>query len=85
MDQKRIPVRLMFDVAKDAPRMLVVSSGDPKETRAQGFSSPVVIDKDYVLGHVFGSGGTPSAVLVDAFGKIASEVAVGAKEVFALL
>jgi methylamine dehydrogenase accessory protein MauD len=69
---------------QDAPRLLVVSSGEVKDNKAQGFQSPVALDKDYILGRVYGSAGTPSAVLVDREGKIASEVAVGAEAVFAL-
>ena len=63
---------------------MVVSSGDAKETKADGFRSPVVLDKGYELGHAFGAAGTPSAVLVDADLRIASEVAVGAVKVFEL-
>ena len=68
----------------EAPQLLVVSSGDEKETRADGFRSTVVLDKDYTLGHVFGAGGTPSAVMVDEELRIASEVAIGAVKVFEL-
>ncbi len=68
----------------DAPRLLVVSNGEVKDNKAQEFLSPVVLDNDYIIGRVFGSAGTPSAVLVDGEGKIASEVAVGAEAVFAL-
>jgi methylamine dehydrogenase accessory protein MauD len=68
----------------DAPQLLVVSTGEVKENKEQGFRSPVVIDKDYVIGRVYGSAGTPSALLVDARGNIASEIAVGAEAVFQL-
>ena len=48
--------------------------------------SPVVLDQGFVTGRGFGAGGTPpSAVLVDAGGRIASPVAVGAAQVLALL
>ena len=69
---------------EDAPRLVVVSSGEARETRADGFRSPVVLDKGYEVGHAFGAAGTPSAVLVDAELRIASEVAVGAVKVFEL-
>jgi sec-independent protein translocase protein TatA len=45
-----------------------------------GIGSPVVLDQQFVVGRAFGAGGTPSAVLVDEEGKIASEVAVGGQE-----
>jgi len=67
-----------------APAILVVSNGDIEATRAQGFRSPVVMDHDFLFGYVFGSAGTPSAVLLDEEMKIASEVAAGAERVFAL-
>jgi len=44
----------------------------------------VVLDQDFRTARLFGASGTPSAVLVDAEGRIASAVAVGAQEVFAL-
>jgi hypothetical protein len=47
--------------------------------------SPIVLDPGFSAGSAFGATGTPSAVLVDAAGTIASGVAVGAPNVFALL
>jgi hypothetical protein len=46
--------------------------------------SPVVLDQTFTTGQAFGVSGTPSAVLVDAEGMIASEIAVGAQAVLAL-
>jgi hypothetical protein len=67
-----------------APRLLVVSSGDEASTRAEGFSSIVVLDPDFSAGAVFGASGTPMAVLLDHEGRIASPLAAGAEAVFAL-
>jgi len=44
----------------------------------------VVLDEGFAAGWAFGAGGAPSAVLVDAAGRIASPVAVGAQAVLAL-
>jgi hypothetical protein len=44
----------------------------------------VVLDQQFATGRAFGASGTTSAVLVDAEGKIASEVAVGAPAVLEL-
>jgi hypothetical protein len=44
----------------------------------------VVLEQGFATGSAFGANGTPSAVLVDSEGKIASEVAVGAPAVLAL-
>ena len=49
-----------------------------------GLNSPVVLDQQFSVGQAFGVGGTPSAVLVDVEGRIASEVAVGAPAVLEL-
>jgi peroxiredoxin len=66
------------------PRLLVVSTGTAETNRAEGFTSPVVLDSNFSVAQRFGAGGTPSAVLVDSTGRIASEVAVGAPAVLAL-
>ena len=69
---------------KGAPKLLVVSTGDVATNRAMGLRSPVVLDQGFTVGPTFGATGTPSAVLVDARGRIASEIAVGADAVLAL-
>lgn len=68
-----------------APGLLVVSSGDAETNRAAGWTSPVVLDQGFATGRAFGASGTPSAVMVDAKGNIASGVAVGAPSVLGLL
>ena len=68
----------------DAPRLLVVSAGTEEANREMGLASPVVLDQQFAVGRAFGASGTPSAVLVDAEGKVASEVAVGAPGVLEL-
>ena len=67
-----------------APQLLLVSSGTPEANRELGLTSPTVLDEGFTTGRAYGAGGTPSAVLVDAQGKIASELAVGAPGVLAL-
>ena len=67
-----------------APRLLVVSTGTVEENRAMGLWSTVLLDQGFGTGRAFGAEGTPSVVLVDAAGSIASEVAVGAKAVLSL-
>jgi hypothetical protein len=47
-------------------------------------NSTVVLDQQFSVGRAFGASGTPSAVLVDKEGKIASGVAVGAPAVLEL-
>ena len=67
-----------------APKLLVVSTGSLDMNQALGLSSPVLLDGGFTIGPKFGVNGTPMAVLVDAEGKIASEVAAGAPDVLAL-
>ena len=74
----------MRDPPKGAADLLVVSSGSFDANRQQGFRSRVLLDPDFGAGHVFRASGTPCAVLLDQDGRVASEVAAGADEVFAL-
>jgi methylamine dehydrogenase accessory protein MauD len=67
-----------------APKLLVVSTGTVEENRAMGLRAPVLLDPSFRVSHAFGATGTPSAVLVDADGRIASGVAAGATAVMAL-
>jgi peroxiredoxin/uncharacterized membrane protein YphA (DoxX/SURF4 family) len=68
-----------------APRLLVISKGSVEANRAAGLRSPVVLDSDFAVGATFGASGTPSAVLIDERGNIASEVVGGAPRVLALV
>jgi peroxiredoxin/uncharacterized membrane protein YphA (DoxX/SURF4 family) len=68
-----------------APKLLVVSTDSAADNKAMGLRSTVVLDKGGInVGSKFGAGGTPMAVLVDAEGKIASELAAGAPAVLEL-
>jgi peroxiredoxin/uncharacterized membrane protein YphA (DoxX/SURF4 family) len=67
-----------------APNLVVVSAGTEEANREQGLSSTVVLDQNFATGRAFGASGTPSAVLVDAQGKVASHIAVGAPAVMEL-
>jgi peroxiredoxin len=69
---------------ENAPKLLVVSAGSEEANREMGLTSPVLLDQNFATGRAFGASGTPSAVLVDDEGKVASEVAVGAPAVMEL-
>jgi peroxiredoxin len=69
---------------EDAPKLLVVSAGTEEANKEMDLTSPVLLDQQFATGRAFGASGTPSAVLVDAEGKVASEVAVGAPGVLEL-
>jgi hypothetical protein len=67
-----------------APKLLFVLAGTEEANRDMGVGSTVVLDQQFAVGRAFGATGTPSAVLVDADGQVASEVAVGAPAVLEL-
>jgi thiol-disulfide isomerase/thioredoxin len=69
----------------DAPQVLLVSSGTVDANREMGLRSPIVLQDDFQGGRLFGADGTPSAILLDAEGKVDSELVVGATDVLGLL
>ena len=71
--------------AQDAPQLIVISTGSAEANRALELRSTIVLDQDSTAMRAFGVSGTPSAVLVDAGGKVSSLVAVGAPGVMSLL
>ena len=73
------------DRPEDAPKLLVVSAGTEEASRKMGLSSMVVLAQHFAVGQAFGASGTPSGVLVDAEGKVASDLAVGAPAVLELV
>jgi peroxiredoxin/uncharacterized membrane protein YphA (DoxX/SURF4 family) len=77
--------RLEASPPAHAPRLLVISKGSIEANRAAGLQSPIVLDGDFAVGKQFGASGTPSAVLIDEHGNIASEVVGGAPRVLALV
>lgn len=67
-----------------APELLVISTGSVEVNRAMGLRSTVVLDQSFSAGRAFGVQGTPSAVLIDAGGQVASDVVIGAPAILAL-
>lgn len=65
--------------------LLMFSDGGTDEIRQFGFKSPVVLESDFATAAKLGMHGTPSAVLVDENGFFASEPAIGAPNIWALL
>ncbi len=83
--QMREDVRaLEVNPSKDAPELLIISAGSSEDNRKQNFRSRVLLDPYFAASQVFNSGGTPSAVLLDERGIVASDVAAGAPEVLEL-
>ena len=65
--------------------LLIVSSGSVEENRALGLESRIVIDDGFTAGSWVGVAGTPSAILIDAEGRIAAPLVLGADSVLDLL
>jgi peroxiredoxin/uncharacterized membrane protein YphA (DoxX/SURF4 family) len=65
--------------------VILMSDGDVEEHKALQLGSPIVLDKGYKTAAKLGMFGTPSAVLIDENGVIATETAVGASNIWALL
>jgi peroxiredoxin/uncharacterized membrane protein YphA (DoxX/SURF4 family) len=72
------------ELPESAPALLVISTGGVETNREMGLRSTIVLDQGFQVGRRFGASGTPSAVLIDREGKIASSVAVGAPAVLEL-
>ena len=73
------------DRPPDAPRLVVVASGEEGEIRDEGFASPVLVDAEGEASRALRFAGTPSAVLVDSGGRVAWPLAVGSEHVLRLL
>ena len=67
------------------PKLVVFMDGNPEEIKDIELDSPIVIDKGYKTAAKLGMHGTPSAVLIDENGKIVSETAIGATNIWALI
>lgn len=69
----------------DDPSLLIFSDGDAETLRKFDLKSPVIIDEKFETSTGLGMSGTPSAVLVDEEGKIISETAMGAQDIWSLV
>jgi thiol-disulfide isomerase/thioredoxin len=67
--------------APEAPRLVLIATGTVEANRAQAIPAPVLLDPSFSTGFAFGARGTPSAVLIDAAGRVAGPVVVGAQAV----
>jgi len=71
---------------KGAPNLVIIASGDEGDIRAKGrdFKSLILVDPEFDIGPVLGSNSTPSAILIDGAGRIASSLAIGERNILAL-
>ncbi len=67
------------------PSLIVFSDGDRESLKEFDLASPIVPDEGHKTSAGFGMFGTPSAVLVNEDGKIISETATGAPNIWSLI
>jgi peroxiredoxin len=73
------------DKPAGSPELVLISTGDAERNRAHGLESTILLDQGFNTGQAFGASGTPSAIVIDAEGNIASGLAVGGPDVMNLL
>lgn len=67
------------------PDLLLISSGEIDAHRKMNLHSPIILDETHKIAAKLGMTGTPSAVLIDENGKIASEVVIGSERILSLI
>ena len=65
--------------------LLLISTGPVETNRALGLQTTILLDDSFAAGRAVGARGTPSAIVIDKGGQIASSVVVGAVAVMSLL
>ena len=70
-----------------APTLVFVAGGEEEDIRElnQGFRSRTLVDTGFDLGPRLGTWRTPAAIAVDGDGRVTSSMAIGARDVRALL
>lgn len=69
----------------DDVNVIIFSEGSVKEHRELGMKAPILLEKGYKTAAGLGMRGTPSAVLINENGIIASEAAIGPPNIKALI
>jgi peroxiredoxin len=85
--QKMLPQLKEWEMVRpqSAPLLVLISGGSREANRDMGLESTILIDDKFSVGQLYGASGTPSGLLVDSNGKIASGLAVGASALMAIL
>ena len=85
--QRMLPELKKWESAKqtNAPSLVLISGGTLDANRAMGLDSTVLIDDKFSVGQLYGANGTPSGLLLDANGKIATELAIGQPKIMEVL
>jgi hypothetical protein len=64
---------------------LIISAGTAEESMAVKLHSPIVLDPSFSAGRACGASDTPSAVFIDATGKVGSRIFVGTQAVVEIM
>ncbi|MEJ7847588.1 MAG: MauE/DoxX family redox-associated membrane protein [Pyrinomonadaceae bacterium] len=85
-------VRMMTEIQEwdkskspEDPQLIVFSEEDNELHQELGLNSSVLLEKGYKTAIELGMFGTPSAVLIDEEGRIVTETAIGAGNIWALI
>lgn len=70
---------------QDEPNLIVISTGEAEDHSEMDLQSLVLLDEEQKTSEEMGMMGTPSAVLVNEHGKIVSETASGATDIWKLI
>jgi peroxiredoxin len=77
-------LRAWEDDPRRSAQLLFISTGSVEENRAQGLRSTILLEEKFETGKRYGVAMTPSAILIDADGRIASLLEIGAENILAL-
>jgi len=69
---------------KDAP-VVFIASGSIEANRAAGLSSRLLLDPRFAVSRSLGAEATPSAMVIDEGGRLASQIVVGAPNVWEMI
>ena len=70
---------------EDVSYLIIFSDGDPEQHKNLDIDSTIVLDERYANAQKLGMFSTPSAVLVNEEGVIATETAIGSENIWALI
>lgn len=70
---------------RNGTNLIVFSDGDEETHRSYGLRTPIVIDPGYKISANLGMYGSPSGVIIDENGVIASETAIGGAMIWSLI
>jgi peroxiredoxin len=66
-------------------KSIFISTGTVEANQEMGLRSEILLEESFNVGRLFGARGTPSAILIDSKGNIASKLATGANEISTLI